>query len=806
MLPISIALVLAAAPEPVRGPERVTVAPETVQFVGSAKESQRLLVSASFGKAGESDVTGDAKFASENPAIAAVSPDGIVSPRGDGETHLVVSASGKQVRVRVVVRNFAEPTATAFRTDVQAALSRAGCNQGACHGSPQGKGGFKLSLRGENPDFDFAVLTREQGGRRVNRLSPVESLILQKGTGGLPHQGGALFGRSDPGYQAIGRWIAEGCQDAKPSPLAKLEVLPGDRRLHSDSPGQRIAVRAVFQDGTVRDVTDFAVVTSNKPDLAPVGRGGTVRFSGTGEASILVRYLDAITSIRLTYVRQDPAYSFRGPAPSNFIDELVFAKQQELQLTPAPLSTDEVFLRRVFLDTIGVLPTAEEARDFLDSKDPQKRGKLIDKLLDREEFAHFWALKWADVLRGSPTTISERGVHSFHRYLVRTVAEDRPVSEFAKELLTGSGNTLHKPAANFFRVARTPEEAGEAAAQLFMGVRVQCAKCHNHPFENITQTDYYGLAAFFARVQQKGAQFGLDDEVVYLQPGREINNPLTKKPQPPIAFGTAIQFTRDEDRRVRFADWLTSPTNKFFAPSVANRVWFHLLGRGIVDPVDDFRDTNPPSNPKLLAALADHFRKHGSRLKPLVRVILNSRTYQLSSESAKQSAEAADPAAYFTSAAVRMLSAEQTLDAVSAATGVPEKFKGFPLGTRALELPEGGIGHPFLQAFSKPVRDVTCECAREDDPGLPQVLHLLNNAGVLEKVRSKKGRVAGWVRAGKGTGEVIELIYLSTLSRRPTAKELETVRKHLESVGDTPAGLQDLQHALLNLNEFLLRH
>jgi hypothetical protein len=386
------------------------------------------------------------------------------------------------------------------------------------------------------------------------------------------------------------------------------------------------------------------------------------------------------------------------------------------------------------------------------------------------------------------------------------MADDKPMTQFARELLTGTGNTLNKPAANFYRVTRTPEDSAEAAAQLFLGVRMQCAKCHNHPFENITQTDYYGLAAFFARVQFKGSQFGSDDEIVFVQPGREINNPLTRKPQPPLAFGSEIKLTPDDDRREKLADWLTEPSNKYFAPSIVNRVWFHLLGKGIVDPVDDFRDTNPPSSPELLDALTKEFTKHGYRLKPLMRVILNSRTYQLASESPKQSANAANPDRYFVAAQVRMLSAEQILDAVSSATGVPEKFKGYPAGTRAIALPEGGINHPFLQAFSKPVRDVICECAREDDPALPQVLHLLNNAGLLAKVKSADGRVATLLKAGKDDAAVIEQIYLGTLSRRPTAHEKELLTKHLAGVKDRTAGLQDVQHALMNLNEFLLRH
>ena len=691
-----------------------------------------------------------------------------------------------------------------FRRDAIAALSRAGCNSGACHGSPQGKNGFRLSLRGGDADLDYQTLVRDQGGRRVNLQSPNESLFLLKGSGRVSHQGGALLARDQAAYKTLARWVAEGCRDEKPSPLVKLELTPTNARLAK--PEQQIAAKAHFADGTSRDVTDLTVFTTADTD-ASVSATGLVKFHRSAEASILARYLDGITSARLTYVEPDAKFAFTSPPPANFIDELVFAKQKDLQLLPAAICTDEVFLRRVYLDAIGTLPTADEARDFLDSQEAAKRAKLIDKLLAREEYALFWAMKWADILRGSPSTISERGVHSFHRYLVKMVAEDRPVTDLARDLLTGSGNTLNKPGANFYRVARTPEEAAETAAQLFMGVRMQCAKCHNHPFEGITQTDYFGLAAFFAQVQFKGTQFGLDDEIVYLQPGREVQNPITRRPQPPIAFGTkAGPFAPDDDRRKAFADWLTKPGNKFFAPSVANRIWFHLVGKGIVDPVDDFRDTNPPSNPELLKALAEDFAKNGHRLKPLMRTILNSRTYQLAAEGPKQSPNAASPDRYFVKASVRMLAAEQVLDAVSSATGVPETFKGYPAGTRALDLPEGGIDHPFLQAFSRPVRDAVCECAREEDPSLPQVLHMLNNAGVLSKVRSSKGRVAVWMKEGKTNEEIVERIYLSTLSRRPTPQEREVLKKHLATIEDKDAGLQDVQHALLNVNEFLLRH
>lgn len=718
--------------------------------------------------------------------------------------------------VSLVVASFSrggELRSVDFRTDVIAALSRGGCNQGACHGSPQGKNGFRLSLRGFDPDVDFQTLVRGEFGRRIDRQQPANSLFLLKATGNVPHQGGVRFKGDEPAYAVLKRWVAEGCKDGPPSMLEKLEVIPESLRLVSDAPTKQLAVRAHFKNGEVRDVTNLAVFSVNTAGAATVSQYGLVEFQRTGEASILVRYLDQIRSARLQYVKVDPKFAFtpvaNAPgAPESYIDKLVFAKQKELQLNPAPLATDEVFLRRVYLDTIGALPTANEARAFLDSKDPAKRAKLIDKLLERDEYAAFWALKWADVLRGSPTTISERGVHSFHRYLVKTMATDRAMNEFARELLTGLGNTLNKPAANFYRVSRTPDESAEAFAQLFLGVRVQCAKCHNHPFESITQTDYYGLAAYFAQVQLKGAKFGLDDEIVFLQPGREVQHPTTRKKQEPLAFGTpAGILLPEDDRREKLADWLTKSDNRYFAPSLVNRVWYHLMGRGIVEPVDDFRDTNPPSNPELLDALAKDFAKNGYRLKALIRTILNSRTYQLASvRGPKQSPFAADPDRYFTKAAIRMLSAEQILDAISTATGVPESFKGYPAGTRAIDLAEGGINHPFLQAFSKPVRDVTCECAREEDPSLPQMLHLLNNKGMLAKVDSPKSLLASALKQKKSDAELIEQVYLATLSRRPTAAEVGIATRHIEKLGDRAKGLQDLQYALFNLGEFLLRH
>jgi hypothetical protein len=788
---------------------RLTVAPAEVALKGPAAR-QALLVTAQHDRQGEADRTATAMYRSLDPRVAAISAAGIVTPTGDGTTAIVVRDEGREVRVRVVVEDFARPAPVDFRTDVIAAFSRAGCNQGACHGSPHGKNGFHLSLRGYDPELDFQTLTRDAIGRRINRVAADESLILLKGAGRLPHQGGVRFRPDDPAYRTVHTWIREGCQAGVTSAkLARLEVVPGTRRLHADSPRQQLVARAHFEDGQVRDVTELAVYSSNDPASASVSANGLVEFSHTAEASILVRYLDKITGVRLTYVRPDPRFAFAAPPAANFVDRHVFAKQRELQLTPAPVAGDAVFLRRVYLDVIGTLPSMEEARAFIDSKDPHKRSKLIDKLLAREEYASFWALKWADVLRGNRAALGERGVHSFHRYLVRAMAEDRPMDAFARDLLTSLGNTVNKPAANFYRISRTPEEAAETFAQLFLGVRVQCAKCHNHPFESISQTDYYGLAAFFVQVERKPPRFGLDDEIIYLAPGREVRHPTTNKPQEPRAFGTpAGKLTADEDRRGHLADWLTRPDNRWFAASIVNRVWFHLVGRGVVEPVDDFRDTNPPANPELLDALSKDFADNGYRLKPLMRTILNSHTYQLASSGGPAlSPQAANPERYFTHAAVRMLSAEQILDAISQAAGIPEAFPGYPLGTRAIEIAEGGIEHPFLQAFARPVRDVSCECAREEDPSLPQMLHLLNNKKILAKAQSPESRLARWLHAERDTAAIIENVYLATLSRRPSKAETDLILQHIaQHAGDRVKGLQDLQYALFNFSEFLLRH
>lgn len=803
----------------------LVVEPAIVTLQGH-RSSQQLLVSQPVAAGTFADVTRDATYESSAPSVAIVTSSGLIIPRAHGSAEIIVKISDRAARVTVQVVDYDRPDPIDFDTDVIAALSKAGCNQGACHGSPQGKNGFRLSLRGFDPSLDFMTLTREDFGRRTNTSAADESLVLRKGLAEVPHQGGRRFRRTDPEYQILRAWIDAGCQaslkpvaspannnGSKSQPvvapkLVKLEVLPGARRLPTSHPRQQLVARAHLSDGRIRDVTSLSVFTTNEKEAATITPSGLVEFNRTAEVSFLVRYLDRITGVRLSYLQQDPQFAFKSPPEINAVDHHVFAKQRDLQLLPADVCRDDVFLRRVYLDVTGTLPTPEDARTFLDSTDSSKRAKLIDELLERDDYAEFWALKWADLMRGSDVTISKRGVHSFHRYLVDRFRNDRPFDEFARETLTSQGNTLHKPGANFHRIARTPEESAEAAAQLFLGVRIGCAKCHNHPFEALTQDDYYGLAAYFARVKFKGKQFMVDDEIVYLDRNGEMRHPTKNVNIPPAAFGeSAGELKPDDDRRERLVAWLTRPDNPYFAKSTVNRVWYHLFGRGIVEPVDDFRDTNPPSNPELLEQLAVEFTKSGYRLKPVLRLVLNSSTYQLDVRpAAQQSKFAASPEPYFTHSVPRMLTAEQLLDAVTEVTGIPEDFPGYPRGTRAIQIAEGTIEHPFLKAFAKPVRDVTCECAREDDPSLGQVLHLLNNRGIVENIKSPRSHVSQWLVAGLPDAEVLENIYLLTLSRRPTSAEQDLVRAHLAKSADRAAGFYDVQHALLNSNEFLLRH
>jgi hypothetical protein len=799
-------------------PAALVVQPESITLNGP-RAMQQVVVTGRYADGSVRDLTPFCDLSVEAADVAAVSGSGFLTPKKSGATALVVKAGPQSARVPVTVADFDTPRPVSFRRDLVAALSVGGCNQGACHGTPSGKNGFKLSLRGYDPAADYLQLSRDVLGRRTDRMEPEASLIFQKATGRVPHEGGLRFQPSSLPGQIMRGWLAEGLQD-DPADLPALKgivALPGSRVLNAPARWQQLAVLATFADGTVRDVTRLTVFSSSDNAVAEVSPTGLVEFRQSGEVAVLCRYLQELHPVRLTYLEPKQGFAWVNPPENNYVDKYVFAKLKMLSIAPSDLCTDQEFVRRAYLDLCGILPTPEEVGAFLASADPQKRAKLIDALLERPEYADFWTLKWSDVLRSNRKTIQLKGTHVFQEWIREQIAGNRPFDQVVRDLLTADGSTFANPPANFYRVAAEPTALAETTAQLFFGVRMQCAKCHNHPFEKWTQDDYYSLAAFFARVKLKkdnvepGANpMAPGAMVVYSERAGEVNQARTGQVMAPKVFGLpAPTIPPGKDRREALADLVTSPQNPFFAKSVVNRVWYHLTGRGVVDPVDDFRDSNPSANDELLDALAKDFVEHKFDLKYVIRTVMNSRTYQLSAQTNEFNK---DDNKYFSHAVTRLLTAEQLLDALCAVTEVPEKYAGMPLGTRAAQLPDGEVNHPFLKTFGQPARELACECEREGDSNLAQALQLINGPTVNEKLRNANNRVGRLLAKKTADGkplaetEVLSELYLATLSRPPAGEEVKAALEHVGKASNKRLAWEDVHWALINSKEFLFRH
>jgi len=625
-----------------------------------------------------------------------------------------------------------------FRYDVLAAISKQGCSSGECHGSPSGKGGFRLSLRGFDPQLDRRTLTREYFGRRINPLRPDKSLLLLKPTMQLAHGGGRRLRKADPAYAILHDWIARGCPDDRPDvPVCeKIEITPAAVELNWPQDKQLLRVRAYFDDGTSRDVTHLTRLTSSHPQVASVDAEGAARFGRRGEVTVMARYLDHIATAELQMLRPVDGLVWPEPPAHNAIDRLAFARLKKLQIQPSPLSSDSVFLRRIHFDLLGQPPSATEIEAFLRDDRPDKRSRLVDRLLERPEHAEYWAQHWGDLLRVKRSKLGEAGVRRFHRWLVGAVRENLPLDQFAEALLTASGGTKINPAANFYRATTDANDCAEAVSQLFLGIRIQCAKCHNHPFDRWSQDHYYGIGAFFSRVRRKQVA---GEMVIWTDRSGEVVQPNTGRQMKPwLPLAGSVDPAADIDRRQALADWLTAPDNPFFAQVIVNRTWGYLFGKGLVDPVDDFRADNPPAHPDVLARLARDFVADGFDQRELIRTIAGSRLYQLSSKTTQYNA---DDNRYFSHAHARLLRAEQLLNAVCHATGVAEDFGGLPAGTTATALPSPDFGIDFLRVFGQPSRNTVCECERGDEPRLAQALQLINGPLVAEKLRRREGRV-----------------------------------------------------------------
>ncbi len=797
-----------ASVEPIGTPAKVAIEPAHSILVGH-RATRQLIASATDADGSMRDLTRALTWTSLDPAVATVSARGQVVPRGNGKATLVARGGSVEARATVEVSGLERPKPVSFRNDVIPAFSQAGCNMGACHGTPTGKGGFRLSLRGYLPDQDYTILTREAGGRRINVMASESSILLRKPLGEVAHEGGLRILRSSKSYEFLRDWMKEGARDDPAAPAAiKLEILPGARVLNAPARTQQVAVVARYADGSSRDVTPICYYNSSNPEIAEVDADGHVAFKNRGEVAVIAHYLDLVANVRLTHLVEVPGFKVAEVPGDNTIDRAVFAKLNRMRIAPSEPCTDAEFLRRASLDALGVLPSPEEVHAFGADATPDRRARLVDRLLARPEFADFWTLKFADILRANGRLIETKGTHAFNRWIRANLERNVPLDRFVRELLTANGSTLRNPAANYYRISRDPENSTETTAQLFLGVRIQCAKCHNHPFERWTQDDYYGFAAFFSRIKRKAGSLP-EDEVVYGADAGEVKQPRTGKTMKPKALGGP---TFDDsgspdpnmlDRRESLARWLTGPENPFFARSLANRVWYHLIGRGIVEPVDDFRDSNPASNDELLDGLTADFVKGGFDLKALVRSILVSRTYQLSSKT--NELNAAD-SLYFSHAATKLLPAEVLLDAISAVTGTTTPFDGLPKGTRATQIPDGKMENPFLKTFGRPARELACECERESDSNLSQALQLIGGATVNGKLRDDGGRMARLAKSDASPEQIARELYQVALARDPNATETAAAAKHLAATADRRQAVEDLGWVLINSKEFLFRH
>lgn len=708
-----------------------------------------------------------------------------------------------------------------FRRQVLPILTNAGCNSGGCHGTPTGKNGFRLSLRGYDAELDITTLTREVHARRINPEQPNESLLLQKAIAAVPHGGGRRLDPNGKLYALLRTWIHQGAIDDSQtfSPLTRLEVLPAQTLLEAPRVSQQLSVIAHFADGSQTDVTHLARLTVNEEGLAHLEPTGLVVKNKRGEVTISAEYMNDFAAAQVTFLDADPDFHWEEPPQHNDIDQHVFAKLKRLRIPPSGLTTDAEFVRRVYLDVLGQLPTPAEVSTFLTDERPtqQKRNELIDDLLERPEFAEWWALKWSDRLGCNQRFVGKYGAMKYHNWIRHAMAVNMPEDEFVRAILTSGGPNYSRPAASFWRRLRVggigskidPQLAAEEISQLFLGVRIQCARCHNHPGERWTQNDYYGLSAFFPRIRFIDGPYVKQtydkENTVYALRSGEISHPRTGKPVAPKFLGEPeFDLPKDADRRAAFARRLTAADNPFFARTSVNRIWYHLLGRGLVEPVDDFRSSNPASIPALLEMLTQEFIDSQFDRKQLIAKILKSRTYQLSSQTL---AGNADDVKYFSHAAVRLLHAEQLMDAICRATGVEESFPGLPPGTRAVALPDGEYKHPFLEAFGRPARAMACECERDPNTNLGQALHLVSGQFVHDKLQDDQGRAARLAASELPAESILDELMLATLNRFPTTAERELLLNKLNSDKTSRRQvIEDILWALLNHNEFLFQH
>lgn len=768
-------------------------------------------------------VTDKFELTSSNPKVVKIENQTAI-PVGNGTAVITARFGGQESSSQVSVSGLDQPHRWSFRNDVEPVLTKAGCNSGPCHGALAGKGGFRLSLKAYDVPGDFHTIVEQARGRRIELADPARSLVLIKPTGAVPHKGGVRFETDSLEYQILSEWISQGATPpAKSDPVIEsLTVLPG-RSILSKGQTQRLLVQARYSDDSVRDVTQWTAFSSVNESVAQVDKTGTVTVTGFGEGAIVCNFSSkiAITKITSPYPQKiDPELYAKSPR-HNFIDDLVIKQLKRLNLPPSPQASDADFIRRAYIDTIGTLPTPEEVRTFLADQRPDKRNQLIERLLARPEFVDFWTYQWSDLLLVNGVLIRPKAVKAYHDWIHQHVKQNTPWDVMVRELITAQGSSIENGATNFYAIHQDPESMTENVSQAFLGLAIGCAKCHNHPLEKWTNSQYYAMANFFSRVRAKGwgGSKGSGDGVrtLFVATEGDLVQPLTGKPQPPTPLdGEPIDINSPEDRRIYLANWLTSKENQLFRRSITNRVWANFFGVGLVEAVDDMRESNPASNEELLVAASDYLVEHDFDLKALMRVILQSAAYQRSSQPLPENkAEKRFYSRYYP----RRMMAEVLLDAISQVTEVPDEFTKYyepnpqktdfyPKGTRAIQLYDSSVISYFLKTFGRNERMITCDCERSEEPTMVQVLHISNGETINNKLKAKESRVTELLAAGKSDQELIEQIYMLCLSRKPTEQESSELMQILQNTpqAEKRQAVEDLFWGVLSSREFLFNH
>jgi Protein of unknown function (DUF1549)/Protein of unknown function (DUF1553)/Protein of unknown function (DUF1800)/Bacterial Ig-like domain (group 2) len=785
---------------------RLEIDPPAVTLAGPRAE-QQLLVTACAPDGRRWDVTREVGY--RGRGAVNIDRQGRIRPQGNGEgvIELRYPAQGTitaRREVRVTTRGTAPAPPVSFVNEVIPALTHAGCNQGACHGSHAGKGGFRLSLLGFDPDADFIALTREGGSRRIVRAEPEQSLLIRKPTAAMPHGGGLRLPPGSPELRILRQWLREGARGPLPGErrVVRLAVSPRERVM-ARGERQQVRVTVTYSDGGREDVTGRTRFTTNNDAVVAVDGDGLLRGVASGAAAVVARYHGQVAVARVAVPFAARTADAGFPPPGNMVDPPIQAEWRRMALRPSPTCTDAEFIRRVSLDAMGTLPEPERVTRFVADRDRRKRERLVDEVLARPEWAEFWTLYFGDILRNNEKLVGEKGMWSYWRWMRDSLASGKPYFQMVRELVETRGSTSQNGAANFYNVAKTPEDLAETTSQVFLGIRLQCAKCHNHPFEKWTQTDYYQLASFFGGVKVKPQPSGTGALILMTAEG-VVKHPRTGAVMAPRVLGGPEQQIAPADRTDVLAAWLADPHNPHVARNIVNRIWARLMGRGLIEPVDDIRTSNPPTHPALLEALTRDFVAGGGDLKRLMRTILTSAAYGLSAQATRENARDDQ---FYTHYLVRRLTAEQLMDAIGAVTGRPEKFPGFPAGYRTIALPDPALAKaPLLAAFGRPERVTACECERSAGANLSQTLYLINSDFVQRKIADPDGVVARLLAAGDSDNAILDALYLRAFARLPRAEERAAASRARSRAATRKEALEDLLWTLLNSQEFLLQH